>query len=553
MRAKTAIAMLATSAALAQALAHRAATPPFSPSADPAHVRGAVHVHTRASHDGHGDLDTVARAAARARLAFVVVTDHNSEASLGIDGYRHGVLLLGGLEKSTDAGHALALGLTSLPFRLDGDPAALVRDVADLGGFVIVAHPASEQHESAWSGDLTGVAGVEILNLAQPGAWPHGSGLIAPMLRYLVDPQGALLSAFRASRAALGIWDEALRERPLAGLLGSDAHGGLPSHEAIFRFASQHLLLAQPLSGDSARDRALVLDALRAGRGWLALDSAADASRFVFEARIDGQRAGPGQSLALEGPVELRAEVAAPEGTELVLLRDGAPIERGPRILLGTSLGGSYRIEVYLDPARAPGALKPWILSGPIHLYPASVLAARQERGRRLPPQDSPLLDPTELLADFSERELDPRWRVDRSPDAAATAALDNGTLRFDFRLGAEQTTHASVCVWEPRDLSARSGLVFGVRADRRYRFDVQVRVDDPAAPEQVRIWRRSVRAEPEPRTVAIRFADLKTYDRAGGRPDLTRVRGIFFHVDEAHLAPGSAGTLWIEDVWLAR
>jgi hypothetical protein len=557
MRAKTGIAMLATAAALAQALGPRATTPPAlalpSMPADRAHVRGVVHVHTSSSPDGHGDFDSVARAASRAGLAFVVVTDHNTEASVGIDGYRHGVLLLGGVEKSTDAGHALALGLTSLPFRLDGDPAEVVRDVSDLGGFVIVSHPASEHAESAWRGGLDGVAGVEILNLAEPGAWPRGPRLIAPVLRYFADPQGALLRAFRAPRAALEIWDRGLRDRPLAGLLGSDAHGGLPAHEAIFRFASQHLILAGPLSGDADRDRMLVLDALRGGRGWLALDSAADASRFVFEARSGGQQAGPGQGLALAGPAVLRAEVAGPEGTVLVLLRDGAPVERGRQILHATSRPGSYRVEAYLDPTVVPGPSKPWILSGAIDLYPAAELAARQQRARWLPPRDSPPLDVSEALDDFSGAELDPRWQIDRSPDAVAEARLDRGALRFDFHLGSRRKTHASLCNWGPRDLSSRSGLVLGVRADRRFRFDVQVRVEDPAAPGRVHIWRRSVRAEPEARTVSIRFADLKTYDAAAGRPDLARVRGLYLHLDEAHLPPGSAGTLWLEDAWIAR
>lgn len=540
-------------AALAAALVLRAVPPPPSPPADPAHVRGALHVHTRASHDGHGDLDAVARAARRAGLAFVVVTDHNSEASLGIDGYLHGVLLLGGLEKSTDAGHALVLGLTSLPFRLDGDPATVVRDVADLGGFVIAAHPASEESESAWSGALTGVAGVEILNLAEPGAWPRGLGLIAPALRYLVDPQGALLGAFRTSPRARTAWDEALRSRPLAGLLGSDAHGGFPSHEAVFRLASQHLLLARPLSGDVAADRALVLDALRAGRGWLAFDSAADASRFVFEARAGDRSALPGGSLALTSAVQLRAEVAGPAGTELVLLRDGSPLERGPRILHDTIQPGSYRVEASLDPARFPGAARPWLLSGAIDVHAAAELVSREERRRRLPPLDPPPLDATEPIDDFGGPTLDPHWQVDRSPDSAAGVSIGDGELRFDFRLGNEPTTHASVCNWGPRDLSAWSGLVLGVRADRRFRFDVQMRVEDSAAPGGVRIWRRSVRAEPEPRRVTIRFADLGSYDHAAPRLDLARVRGIFLHLDEAHLVPGSSGTLWIEGVWLAR
>ena len=103
------------------------------------------------------------------------------------------------------------------------------------------------------------------------------------------------------------------------------------------------------------------------------------------------------------------------------------------------------------------------------------------------------------------------------------------------------------------RDLRESSALVFSVRADRTLRFDVQVRVEAPAAPGGVRIWRRSVRAEPGWRRVAVPFAELKTYDKLGGEPDLARVRGLYVHVDAAHLAPGSSGTLWLDDYGLGR
>jgi hypothetical protein len=554
MRLKAALAGCGALLAAPLALAHRPAPPaPSALAAAAGHLRGVLHVHTEASGDALGDLDDVALAAARAGLGFVVVTDHASSASPGGDGYRHGVLVLRGLEKSTDAGHALVLGLAELPFRLDGDPASVARDAADLGGFVIAAHPRSRRPDASWQASFAGLSGVELLNLADPAAWSPGARLLPHLLRYPADPQGALAGALRVPRASLALWDAELRGRPLAGLVGSDAHGGLPSHRELFRLASQHLLLARAPSGELATDRALLLEALRRGRGWAGIDALADASRFAFEARGENAVASPGEGIALDGLVELRADVAAPAGTELVLLRDGEAVARGPAIRHLTSSAGTYRVEAYLAPRLVPGAAKPWILSNPIDVYDAGTLAEREARALARPPLDAPLPAGFELLDDFSGPAAAERWQLDRSPDARAGLGLRDGALRFEFGLGPGASTHASLCDWGARDLRESAALVFSVRADRMFRFDVQLRVDAPAAPGGVRIWRRSVRAEPGWRRVAVPFAELKTYDKLGGRPDLARVRGLYVHVDAAHLAPGSSGTLWLDDYGLGR
>jgi hypothetical protein len=554
MRLKLACAAAGALLALPIALAHRPAAPaPSALGVSAGHVRGALHVHTAASEDGRGDLDDVARGAARAGLDFVVVTEHAAAPAAYADGYRRGVLLLGGLEKSTDSGHALALGLGSLPFRLDGDPAAVARDVADHGGFLVAAHPRSALPEAAWQAGLAGVSGLEVLNLGEPGAWPSGAALLPHLLRYPVDPQGALLRALRVSREPLRLWDAELRRRPLAGLLGSDAHGGLPSHREIFRLASQHLLLDGPLRGRAEPDRERVLEALRHGRGWLALDALADGSRFSFEAQSGPRTAGPGDALALDGLAELRADVAAPPGTELVLLRDGEAVARGRPLRHLTRQPGTYRVEAYLDPALVPGVRKPWVLSNPIDLYDADTLARREALVRESPPLDAAVPARIERFDDFAHPAASERWQLDRSPDARAAFELQDGALRFDFVLGPGPSTHASLCDWGPRDLSGVSALVFSVRAERTLRFDVQVRVASAEAPEGVRIWRHSVRAGTAWRRVAVPLAALKTYDGLGGGPDLSQVRGVYFHVDEAHLAPGSSGTLWLDDYGSGR
>jgi hypothetical protein len=550
-RARAIIALAAVGAALAPAASQRPWGRPGPP--DPLQVRGALHVHGPFSDDARGGVDRIAREARQAGLDFVVITDHGRDAASA--GYRDGVLVLVGMEKSTDSGHALVLGASPLAWRLDGEPETVVQDAAAQGGFVMAAHPGSSRPDSRWTAGCTGLAGLEVLNFAEPGAWPRGPALASVLLRYPFDPRGALLRALRPGREAIASWDACLAERPMAGWLGSDAHGGfpagplfvpVPSHRAIFRVGSNHLRLAEPRNGDAAHDSALVWRALREGRGYVALDGLADASRFRFEATSGDRRAGPGETLEA-GAARLEAEAVAPPGTELVLLRDGREVARGPRI--AEDVGpGVYRVEAYLEARRVPGrAPLPWILTNPIGVFPAAEASERAQRAVVLPPPATPPAPPTETQ-DFEDGRLARHWQVDRAPDASGSLRITEGALRWDFRLGEGARSYSSVADYRPRDLSRAAGVALRVRASERFRFDLQLRAQ---AGEEHRIWRRSVLAGPEWREAYVPFAALRTYDPRGGRPDLSRVVGVYFEVEAAHLPPGRAATLWIDDMGL--
>ena len=74
-------------------------------------VRGAIHIHTRRS-DGTGTVDDIARAASRAGLNFVILTDHgDGTREPDTPAYRSGVLCIDAVEISTASGHVVALGL----------------------------------------------------------------------------------------------------------------------------------------------------------------------------------------------------------------------------------------------------------------------------------------------------------------------------------------------------------------------------------------------------------------------------------------------------------
>ncbi|PYQ52512.1 MAG: hypothetical protein DMF78_11100 [Acidobacteria bacterium] len=563
MKAKAGLCAAAAALAWVAAGAHRArpAARTASPG-PPFRVRGAPHVHTAFSADATGSVDDVARAARASGLQFVVITDHNSQAALPAAGYREGVLVVCGLEKSTDAGHALVLGTGALPFGLDGDPVEVARDAVRFGGFVVAAHPASPDRELRWSAGWDGIDAIEVLNFGQPGSWPHGAAAVPLIGRYALDPGAALLHGFAFSREALERWDRVLGDRPVAGLLGSDAHGGLragpvmvpaPDHRRIFALASQYLLLAEPLTGDAARDTRRLLDALREGRGYLGVDALGDASAFSFEATSPGSRAGPGEELPLTGPARLVAESGGVSGARLVLLRDGHAVAEGARIEYVANQPGVYRVEGFLDDApMGPGPdLLPWIVSNPVYLFPADELAAR--RRRRAPPATPARpAGRLEVVDDFT-RPTGAEWQVDRDDGAAGARHDDGGALRFDFRLGPHAPTHADLVRWSPLDLSRAAALALRVRGDRPLRFDLQVRTAWPGHTPPLRTWRRSVRAEPEWTDVALALDTLKTYDHEPGAPDLAHVVGLYVHVDESNLAPGSSGTLWIDDLALVR
>jgi hypothetical protein len=130
-----------------------------------------------------------------------------------------------------------------------------------------------------------------------------------------------------------------------------------------------------------------------------------------------------------------------------------------------------------------------------------------------------------------------------------------SGAARIAFRLGVPTPGHADVFAAlvdrTPRDLAGRKGLALAIRGDGVYRVWLQVRDANPASKDGgTEWWFASLKTSPEWRRVAVPFARLRSINpKTDGRLDLDKVRELVFVLDKGSVKPGTAGTIWIDDL----
>jgi hypothetical protein len=323
-----------------------------------------VHLHSTHS-DGTGTVEEIAAAGRANGLDVILLTDHDTLAA--DDAWHGSVLVLVGEEVSPrDQNHYLAFGLERVIDHTGMSPAEIAAAVRDAGGFGFAAHPFSRGNPALGRAakampfhDLAAVDGIEVWNFVgdsgeQFAGWRDALRFLRAPMRWMPDlPQ-----------RNLDEWDRlgALRRVPMIG--GLDAHqvgkriaGRVPvklmSYERSFRMLTTHVLVPSFLSGDVARDRAMVFDALRAGRSYVARDWLAPARGFSFTRM--------GEEMAAERP---RLEVRLPRRADVRLLRDGevvASADASAELDFDPSEPGVYRVE-----ARIGGRL--WILSNAVYV-----------------------------------------------------------------------------------------------------------------------------------------------------------------------------------------
>lgn len=312
-----------------------------------------IHVHSTWS-DGTGTVPQIMRAAKKAAVDVVLLTDHDNlrAREAGQEGWHDGVLLLVGEEITPPENHFLAFGTNGHTRRAGRTPAEVCQAVEAAGGFGFAAHPFSEgsalfRRRGIPFDDLDCVAGIEVWSFVNDTG--EAVKRYRDVVRFLASPNRFI---DHPPARNLRRWDELCRARRVVAIGGLDAHQvgirvgpwvplRLMSYKRSFRHIRTHVLV------DGEPTRESVFAALREGRSYIAMDSLAPARGFRFERR--------GETLRAEAPRDAR----------LRLLRDGAEVASiTGRTLEHTLHGpGAYRVEAYLH---AHGRERTWILSNPI-------------------------------------------------------------------------------------------------------------------------------------------------------------------------------------------
>ena len=253
--------------------------------------RGIIHCHSLNSHDSRGTYEEILAAARAAGVDFVVMTDHPPSDDPGRPlregwrGVRDGVLFIQGLELA--GSNLLAVGIRE---PVHGSIPEKIAAVHRQGGLAFVSHP--EEVED-W-GPYAGADGMEIYNVhaAFKRRQKEEPGFMIRALKKLKeDPERAFSLLQDLDPAVIERWDRINRERPSTGIGGNDSHQNmsllglrLDPYPRAFRFMSTHVL-ATELSEKA------VLEALRAGRCYVAFDQTRGEAERVEKAHEGRRRA----------------------------------------------------------------------------------------------------------------------------------------------------------------------------------------------------------------------------------------------------------------------
>lgn len=527
-------------------------------------IAGSIHVHTNRS-DGRSDPAVVAAAAARAGLKFVVFTDHGDgtrEPDPPI--YRSGVLCIDAVEISTNGGHYIAIGLPKTPYPLRGDARDVVEDVARMGGFGIAAHPDSPKADLQWDGWSEPFDGIELVNTdtswrvhARRSIFRSVPKLVSLLASYPFRSPETLAALLTEDEATISRWLDAAKQRPIVAVAGHDAHAQIglwefdpidtrfalpvPGYEMSFRSLSVHVRPTRPLNGSPADDFNALLDGLRAGHAYFAIDGIATPPLLRFTARNETGTAESGDTLEPRGPLTLDVRTNAPSAFITRLRKDGRPFgpdhhEQHIEVRAGEATG-AFTVEVRVsDDDRAA-----WLMSNPIYVRPSL-----------------PRIEPHDVGAAASAG-VAPRtksidgWRaeIDQLSHAETTATPTGVVLEFALAPEPARMVHAGAVGVVGGAMKGCEAVTFTIRGDRPMRVAAAVRTSVSGIP--VERWQRSVYLDREPRRYVLKFNDLSPVTASHSeRPPLHDMAEVMWVVDDTHTLPGTKGRLSIDDVTIA-
>ena len=321
-----------------------------------------IHVHSTWS-DGTGTVPQIMRAAAKAGVDVVLLTDHDTLAARdhGQEGWHGDVLLLVGEEVTPDENHYLAFGIDTVIDKSGRSPAEVCEAVEAQGGFGFAAHPFSQgsklfKRRGIPFRDLDCVKGLELWSFVNDTGqsierWRDVVKFLVTPNRYVDHPP----------ERNVRTWDELCRKRPVVAIGGLDAHQvgirvwrWVPLRLMSYKRSFQHIRTHVLIDGEPSRETRVRSAARRAAatsRWTRSRPRAASRSSPTARRCRSGSRARPGSGSSATARRWRRCPAAS-----------SSTRSTGP---------GAYRVEAYLP---AYGRERTWILSNPIYVASGQAL-----------------------------------------------------------------------------------------------------------------------------------------------------------------------------------
>ncbi|MEO6593865.1 MAG: hypothetical protein ABIP94_03835 [Planctomycetota bacterium] len=324
--------------------------------------KGIVHNHSRLSHDSEGTIEQMVEASKAAHIDFIVMTDHQTDASIagGQRGMVGDTLFVVGAEVRSPQGTLICFPLTK-PLRRFQHAALLAKEAAAQGGLSFVCH--AELWKASW--DVPGLAGAEIVNLHAGAITVDKIGTLGTAL-FL--PMRTLCERICVrDPAVFAQWDARLaQQHPFTPFGGNDAHenvrvfgpfgGTIGTYREIFQTLSTHMLAAK-------LDEASLVEAFAAGRTYVSFDVFGEGAGFDFRAE-DGEGHVHLGGASVPFGKDLTLRVVTPAAARILLLKDGHEVHRrsAMSLVVHAPPPGVYRVEVYTEGG------DPWLFSSSIRV-----------------------------------------------------------------------------------------------------------------------------------------------------------------------------------------
>ena len=331
--------------------------------------KGAIHIHTKLS-DGTGDIKTVVRAAKKAGLDWIIVTDHNHYDNQ--EGIIDGIYVIKGQEISPNrSNHYLTFGVNEM-IEPEDNPQNYVNKVRELGGFGFAAHPdegvnigengeviprKNSHHCIPWTDKNVIPDGIEIWNWFSN--WADNlddSSLIK--LAYAYFHKHKIVK--NPSPLTLNWWDKLNNESEniIPALGGVDAHAlkfykyiipvTVFPYETCFKTITNIISLNEKLSENFNIAKEQILGAVKSGRNTILNRNICSEIPNIYVSNSQGSYSC-GNNIELNKNCCLHFE--ANRDFKICLIYNGQEIEKYTSCKFTKTItkSGKYRLEVYYN------------------------------------------------------------------------------------------------------------------------------------------------------------------------------------------------------------